>query len=94
MLLCAAGDIHGAIDQLYRDVLAFENALGLRFDVVLHIGDFGVWPDPNRVDRAATSRRPIALEPPASRPSHEGFEREVDSSCSSCFTSSLNCLRL
>jgi hypothetical protein len=52
MLLCAAGDIHGAIDQLYRDALAFENALGLRFDVVLHVGDFGVWPDPNRVDRA------------------------------------------
>lgn len=52
MFLCAAGDIHGALDQLYRDVLAFEGALGLRFDCVLHVGDFGVWPDADRVDRA------------------------------------------
>jgi predicted phosphodiesterase len=52
MFLCAAGDIHGALDRLYRDVLAFEGALGLRFDLVLHVGDFGVWPDADRVDRA------------------------------------------
>jgi hypothetical protein len=52
MFLCAAGDIHGALDQLYDDVLAFEKALGLRFDAVLHVGDFGVWPDPERIDRA------------------------------------------
>ena len=24
----------------------------MRFDYVLHVGDFGVWPDPNRVDKA------------------------------------------
>ena len=52
MLLCAAGDIHGAIGRLYDDVLAFENALGRRFEWVLHVGDFGVWPDPDRVDKA------------------------------------------
>lgn len=33
MLLCAAGDIHGAIDAMYDDVLAFEAALGIRFRV-------------------------------------------------------------
>jgi hypothetical protein len=34
MLICAAGDIHGAMDRLYQDVLAFEASLGLRFDYV------------------------------------------------------------
>jgi len=52
MILCAAGDIHGALDRLYEAVLAFENSLGVQFEWVLHVGDFGVWPDPDRVDRA------------------------------------------
>jgi predicted phosphodiesterase len=52
MFICAAGDIHGAMDRLYDDVLAFEESLGARFDCVLHVGDFGVWPDPDRVDKA------------------------------------------
>jgi hypothetical protein len=33
-------------------VLAFEAALSVRFDWVLHVGDFGVWPVPDRVDGA------------------------------------------
>ncbi len=52
MFICAAGDIHGALDQLYCDVLAFEESLGVRFDHVLHVGDFGIWPDPKRIDKA------------------------------------------
>lgn len=52
LIICAAGDSHGALDRLYADVLAFEAALGMPFDHVLHVGDFGVWPDPARVDRA------------------------------------------
>jgi hypothetical protein len=52
MIVCAAGDIHGALDRMYEDVLAFEASLGVRFEHVLHVGDFGVWPDPDRVDRA------------------------------------------
>jgi predicted phosphodiesterase len=52
VLICAAGDIHGAMDRLYQDVSAFEASLGIRFDHVLHVGDFGVWPDPNRIDKA------------------------------------------
>jgi len=52
MLICAAGDIHGAMDRLYQDVLAFEAVLGVRFDYVLHVGDFGIWPDANRIDKA------------------------------------------
>ncbi len=52
MILCAAGDTHGALDRLYDDVLAFEAALEVRFEWILHVGDCGVWPDPDRVDRA------------------------------------------
>jgi predicted phosphodiesterase len=52
MLICAAGDIHGAMNRLYQDVLAFEASLGVRFDYVLHVGDFGIWPDPSRIDKA------------------------------------------
>ena len=52
MILCVGGDIHGALDRFFSDVLAFEAALGVRFEVVLHVGDFGVWPDPERIDRA------------------------------------------
>ena len=52
MLICAAGDIHGAMDRLYQDVFAFEASLGVCFDYVLRVGDFGIWPDPNRIDKA------------------------------------------
>ncbi|MCC6811920.1 MAG: metallophosphoesterase [Deltaproteobacteria bacterium] len=50
VIICAAGDIHGALDRMYADISAFEAALALRFDWVLHVGDFGVWPDPSMVD--------------------------------------------
>jgi predicted nucleotidyltransferase len=46
------------MNRLYDDVLAFEASLGVRFDYVLHVGDFGVWPDPNRVDKA-TRKLPL-----------------------------------
>jgi predicted phosphodiesterase len=52
VILCAAGDIHGGLDRMYAGVLAFEAALSVRFDWVLHVGDFGVWPNPDRVDGA------------------------------------------
>jgi Icc-related predicted phosphoesterase len=53
MFICAAGDIHGALARLYDDVLAFEIQLGVRFDWVLQVGDFGIWPDPLNIDRAS-----------------------------------------
>lgn len=45
MLICAAGDIRG------------EVALGVRFEWVLHVGDFGVWPDASRIDKATKKPR-------------------------------------
>ncbi len=64
MILCAAGDIHGGIDRMYAGVLALEAALNVRFDWVLHVGDFGVWPNPGRID-AATRRHDGAGDFPA-----------------------------
>lgn len=52
MIICAAGDIHGALNRFYDGVLAFEESLEVAFDWVLHVGDFGVWPEPNRIDGA------------------------------------------
>jgi Icc-related predicted phosphoesterase len=52
LTLCAAGDVHGQIDRFYREVLAFEAHLGRPFDLVVQVGDLGVWPDPGRIDRA------------------------------------------
>ena len=64
MIICAAGDIHGRLDEMYAGGLAFEAALGVRFSFVLHVGDFGVWPDPARVD-GATKRHDGAGDFPA-----------------------------
>jgi hypothetical protein len=52
MIICAAGDSHGAIDRLFSGILDFERSLGVCFEVVLHVGDFGIWPDASRIDRA------------------------------------------
>jgi predicted phosphodiesterase len=52
MFICAAGDIHGALNQLFEDIRAFEAQLGVDFDQVLHVGDFGIWPDATRIDKA------------------------------------------
>lgn len=64
VIVCAAGDTHGAIDRLCEEVLAFEASLGLRFAWLLHVGDFGGWPDPGRVD-GATRRHDGAGDFPA-----------------------------
>jgi hypothetical protein len=64
MILCAAGDIQGRLDEMYAGVLAFEQALGVRFAFLLHVGDFGIWPDPNRID-GATKRHDGAGDFPA-----------------------------
>lgn len=37
---------------MYSDIAEFEGVLGTTFDAILHVGDFGIWPDPRRVDRA------------------------------------------
>lgn len=52
MLVCVAGDTHGELDRLYEIVDALERRAERAVDAVLQVGDFGVWPDPNRLDEA------------------------------------------
>ncbi len=52
MLLCAAGDCHGQLTLLYEGVEELEREIGRRVDLVLQVGDLGVWPDAKRIDKA------------------------------------------
>lgn len=52
MRVCVAGDTHGDLDRLYDIVDALERSSGRAVDLVLQVGDFGVWPDPQRLDEA------------------------------------------
>jgi hypothetical protein len=74
MFICAAGDIHGAMDRLYDDVFAFESLLGIRFDYVLHVGDFGIWPDASQTLRECTSCV-VRLTERRSKCAHDGSRR-------------------
>jgi predicted phosphodiesterase len=87
VLICAAGDIHGAINRFYDDILTFEISLGSTFDWVLHVGDFGIWPDPERIDRATRNHdgagdfsewlnamRPVPRRTVFIKGNHEDFE--------------------
>lgn len=51
MKIFLAGECHGKISALYNEVDRLENKLDVRADWVLQTGNFGVWPDPQRVDR-------------------------------------------
>lgn len=50
MDICVAGDIHGRFEKFYSAVEKFGNGLGISFDVVLQVGDLGVWIDENYHD--------------------------------------------
>ena len=54
LLVLAVGDCHGRLSDLYYSALALEDErLGGRpLDLLVQVGDLGVWPDPARLDRA------------------------------------------
>ena len=52
MNIFIAGDTHGEITALYERIFKLEERLGITADWVLQTGNLGVWPDPNRIDRA------------------------------------------
>ena len=56
MLIAAAGDCHGQLDRLYQIIEEMEGDLGRQVDVVLQVGDFGIWPNPDHVDKATRKR--------------------------------------
>ncbi len=51
MNIFIAGDIHGELGPLYERVMSLEQRVGVKADWVLQTGNFGVWPDPQRIDR-------------------------------------------
>jgi predicted phosphodiesterase len=71
---CVAGDIHGALDRMFEDILVFEIARSMRFDWILHVGDFGLWPDPSRID-GATRRHEGAGDFPTWAAEHRAAPR-------------------
>ncbi len=52
VLVCAVGDSHGHLDDMYRIVEALEREVEREVDLVVQVGDFGAWPDPERLDEA------------------------------------------
>ncbi len=64
MLVCAAGDCHGQLELMYAMIAQMEAQVGRQVDLVLQVGDLGVWPDPARVDQA-TRRHGDAGDYPA-----------------------------
>jgi hypothetical protein len=79
VFICAAGDIHGAMHRLYDDVLAFEESLSLLFDCVLHVGDFGVWPDPRGSTEVHASMMAPAISPAGWKKERGRLERPFSS---------------
>lgn len=55
MLICVAGDVHGELMRFYDNVKSFSNEFQFKFDWVIQLGDFGVWPEVKKMD--AASRR-------------------------------------
>jgi hypothetical protein len=51
MILALCGDVHGQILSFYEKLDQMQKDTGVRADYVLQTGNFGVWPDPSRVDR-------------------------------------------
>lgn len=43
MYICVAGDVHGRIDEFYKNINKFESLVNVKFDAVLQAGDFGIW---------------------------------------------------
>jgi DNA repair exonuclease SbcCD nuclease subunit len=56
MLICAAGDCHGRLGLMYEVILDLEAQVGRKVDLVLQVGDLGIWPDSSRADKPTIRR--------------------------------------
>lgn len=57
--IAAAGDVHGQIAQLFRQLDTLESDLGCEVEAIVQVGDFGIWPDPDKVDAATRKRNQV-----------------------------------
>ena len=51
-ILAVFGDIHGRVRLMYELALSWQERTGRRLDGILQVGDFGAFPDPQRLDEA------------------------------------------
>lgn len=52
MLIACFGDTHGWLDLMVEKALAWQERTGLELDYIFQVGDFGIWPSPETVDKA------------------------------------------
>jgi predicted phosphodiesterase len=52
MSIMVVGDTHGKLDQMYAHVQQWEREHDEPIELVLQVGDFGAFPDMNKLDRA------------------------------------------
>ena len=52
MLIAVFGDLHGKILLAYKLCQRWQKENKKNIDLVLQVGDLGVWPDPARLDKA------------------------------------------
>lgn len=65
-MICAVfGDTHGNINLMFEKAQAWEDRTGISIDVVIQVGDFGVWPNPESVDPASRKHAIKEGLPPA-----------------------------
>lgn len=50
--LAVFGDVHGALEEMYRTVKNIEEAFSIEISAVLQVGDMGAFPDLSRLDKA------------------------------------------
>lgn len=60
MNILFTGSIDGEILDFYSRVLEFQRNNKIAFDWIFAVGDFGIWPDPQRIDRATRTFKKTA----------------------------------
>lgn len=58
MLVAVFGDTHGHLDLMYAKALAWQDRTGIKLDYVFQVGDFGIWPYIDKLDRATKKKIP------------------------------------
>lgn len=52
MLLAAVGDTHAHLKTMWAYMEAWQKRTDHKIDWIWQVGDFGIWPDPNGIDKA------------------------------------------
>ena len=61
MKTCLIGDVHGHIFHVLLLVALCQTERKEKYDLIIQVGDLGVWPDPDRAD--AATKRFAAMDP-------------------------------